>query len=128
MKNKQVLKYGLEWGFLLWLFGYLLSIGLVMLMPFTVIGWVITPIASAFTIWILFKKVKLHSVQHYILLGSIWTAIAIVLDYILIVKAFNPADGYYKLDVYLYYGLTFVLPIIVGWYKHARSRQKEVAL
>ena len=36
---------------------------------------------------------------------------AIVLDYLLIVKALNPADGYYKLDVYLYYALTFILPL-----------------
>jgi len=34
-----------------------------------------------------------------------------------IVKAFKPADGYYKLDVYLYYALTFALPLIVGWRK-----------
>jgi hypothetical protein len=128
MGNKQLFKYGFEWGFLLWLFGYILSIGLFMVMPFAVMGWVITPIASVFTIWILFKKIKLHSVQKYILLGSIWTGIAIILDYLLIVKAFDPADGYYKLDVYLYYGLTFILPVIVGWYKHQRSPGKEIVL
>ena len=40
--------------------------------------------------------------------------IAVICDYFFLVKAFNPADGYYKLDVYLYYGLTFILPLAVG--------------
>lgn len=43
-----------------------------------------------------------------------WTIIAIILDYFLLVKVFNPADGYYKFDVYLYYIFTFVLPLIAG--------------
>jgi hypothetical protein len=34
-----------------------------------------------------------------------------------IVKLLNPADGYYKADVYLYYALTFISPLIVGWWK-----------
>ena len=32
-------------------------------------------------------------------------------------QLFKPADGYYKPDVYLYYAITFVLPIVVGWWK-----------
>jgi hypothetical protein len=40
-----------------------------------------------------------------------------VFDYFLLVKVFKPVDGYYKLDVYLYYVLTFILPLIVGWRK-----------
>jgi hypothetical protein len=42
---------------------------------------------------------------------------AVVLDYIFIVKAFGPPDGYYKLDVYVYYVLTCTIPIAVGWWK-----------
>jgi len=47
----------------------------------------------------------------------IWTIIAVVFDYIFIVKLLKPLDFYYKLDVYLYYSLTFILPILVGWRK-----------
>ena len=43
--------------------------------------------------------------------------IAIVCDYFFLVKVFNAADGYYKLDVYLYYTLTFALPLFTGWKK-----------
>jgi hypothetical protein len=35
---------------------------------------------------------------------------------------FKPADGYYKLDVYLYYILTFALPLIVGWRKSTNKK------
>ncbi len=41
----------------------------------------------------------------------------IIFDYFFLVKMFKPADGYYKLDVYLYYVLTFILPLVVGWGK-----------
>ena len=46
---------------------------------------------------------------------------AVVLDYFLIVKLFHPVDGYYKLDVYLYYVFTFALPIVVGLMKQPKK-------
>jgi hypothetical protein len=46
----------------------------------------------------------------------IWMIMAVVLDYFFLVKMLNASD-YYKFDVYLYYILTFVLPVAVGWYK-----------
>ena len=49
--------------------------------------------------------------------------IEVVLDYFLLVKVFNPAGGYYKLDVYLYYALTFILPPLVGWRKKSSYQQ-----
>ncbi len=55
-------------------------------------------------------------------LGLIWTVMAIFLDYIFLVKLLNPADGYYKLDVYLYYTITLILPIIVGWFKFRKKK------
>ncbi len=74
-------------------------------------------IGTIITLWVLFKKIKADSFQHYALLAVVWGLIAIVFDYFFLVKAFKPADGYYKLDVYLYYTLTFVLPLVVGWHK-----------
>lgn len=116
-KNNHLIKDALIWGVLLWLFGYVLGIILFMMLPTSLIGWVITPIASAVTIWVLLRKVKSSSLQYYLIVGIAWTAIAIILDYIFIVKALKPADGYYKPDVYIYYTLTFLLPLIVGWSK-----------
>lgn len=115
--NKQLLKDGLVWGFILWLIGYVLGIALFAFVPASMIGWVITPIGIVITLWVLFKKIKSQSISYYLKLGIIWTLIAIIGDYLLIVKAFHPVDEYYKLDVYLYYVLTFLLPLLVGWRK-----------
>ncbi len=71
------------------------------------------PVGIAITLWILIKKVKFKTFEEYFWLGSIWAIIAIVFDYLFLVKLFKPV-GYYKLDVFLYYALTFALPIIVG--------------
>lgn len=115
--NKKVLIDTLGWGFLLWLLGYGLGILLFTIVPPSLIGWIITPIATVITLYVLFKKIS-GPFNHYLLISVVWTILAIVLDYFFLVKAFNPADGYYKLDVYLYYALTFALPLIVGWYKN----------
>lgn len=79
------------------------------------------PIGTAITLWVLIKKVKADSLQYYLLLAVIWTLLAIVFDYFFLVKVFKPADGYYKLDVYLYYVLTFVLPLVIGWNKKTQK-------
>lgn len=117
--SKQFYKDAFGWGFTLWLIGYGLGMILFSIVPINMIGLVITPIGTIITLWVLFKKIKGNSFQYYLFLALVWTLIAIVFDYFFLVKAFNPADGYYKFDVYLYYALTFVLPLIVGWRKKA---------
>jgi hypothetical protein len=115
--NKQLLKDSLGWGLALWFIGYVLGIILIFLIPVPLVGWVIMPIGITITFWVLLKKVKDDSFQYYLILAVVWTAIAVALDYLFIVKTFNPADGYYKLDVYLYYAITFISPLIVAWWK-----------
>ena len=119
--TKQFSKDALGWGFVLWLIGYGLGIMLFAVVPLNMIGWIITPIGTALTLWVLFKKVKGESFQYYLLLAITWTLIAIIFDYLFLVKVFKPADGYYKLDVYLYYVLTFILPLIAGWSKKVQK-------
>jgi hypothetical protein len=116
--RKEFLIVSLGWGVGLWLFGYILGILLFPIVPQAFLGWVIMPIGLAATVWVLWKRVKGKSFLYYFLLGLIWTVIAVVFDYFFLVKVFKPADGYYKLDVYVYYGLTFVLPMIMGWRKN----------
>ena len=117
--DKQSLKDAFGWGFILWLIGYGLGIMLFTLVPLSSIGWIIIPIGVIITLWVLSKKIKADSFKYYAWLAAVWVLIAVVFDYLFIVKAFKPADGYYKLDVYLYYALTFVLPLIIGWRKKA---------
>lgn len=118
--TKQFYKDAFVWGFVLWLIGYVLGIVLFMAVPPDMIGWVIMPIGIGITLWVLLKKVKGDTFKYYLHLAFVWTLIAIVFDYFFLVKLFNPTDGYYKLDVYLYYAITFALPLIVG------SRKKTI--
>lgn len=119
--NIQLLKDSLIWGFVLWLIGYLLSFVLFFIVPLSMIGWFIAPIGTAITLIVLFKKIKSNDFKYYLTLGIIWTLMAIILDYIFIVKLLKPV-GYYKPAVYLYYGLTFALPLFVSIKKGFRSR------
>ena len=113
--SRQFFKDALGWGFVLWLIGYALGIVLFAVVPAGLIGWFITPVGIAIALWIAFKKVKGSTVPYYGLVGLVWLLIAVAGDYLFIVKAFKPADGYYKLDVYLYYVLTFAIPVFAGW-------------
>jgi hypothetical protein len=115
--TKHLLKDALGWGVALWLIGYALGFILFAVVPPSMIGWVIMPIGIILTLWVLIKKVNGNSFRYYLIVAIAWTAIAVAFDYLFLVKALKPADGYYKLDVYLYYALTFALPPIVGWRK-----------
>lgn len=117
------LKDAFGWGFALWIIGYLLGILLFAVVPQSVLGWVIMPIGIVVALWVLLKKVKADSFHYYLALASLWTLIAIVFDYFFLVTVFQPADGYYKLDVYLYYVLTLALPLIVWWKKQAKGKK-----
>jgi len=76
------------------------------------IGWVIAPIGTVITLLVLFKKINSKDFGYYLKLGISWLILAVLLDYLFIVKILNPV-GYYKPAVYFYYGLTLMLPILV---------------
>jgi len=124
MANKQLIKDSLGWGIVLWLIGYVLSFILFFIVPPSFIGWAIMPVGIVITLWVLFKRIRSEYSRHYLVLAIAWTMIAVVLDYLLVVKALNPVDGYYKPAVYLYYALTFVLPLLVGWRNKSKSNGK----
>ena len=108
------MKDAFGWGVALWLFGYVLGLLLFAVVPTAIIGWIILPAGVAVTLWVLYRRVSVTAPRDYFVIAAVWTAIAIVLDFVLIVKAFHPPDGYYKADVYLYYALTFLMPTAVG--------------
>lgn len=109
------------WGLLLWFFGYVLGLVFFAFVPKELIGFYILPLGTAFTLWTLFKKIQRKEFGCYFGLGLIWTIMAVVLDCLFLVKLFKSAD-YYKSDVYIYYALTFLLPLAVGWYKFQRKK------
>ncbi|HEY6021838.1 MAG TPA: hypothetical protein VIY48_18835 [Candidatus Paceibacterota bacterium] len=114
--NSQFLKDAFGWGTLLWIIGYVLGFVFFFVVPPAMVGWVIMPIGVAITLWVLFTKIH-GPFSHFVFVGVVWAIIAVVLDYFLLVQLLHPADGYYKLDVYIYYALTLLLPIAVGWFK-----------
>ena len=122
MKNMSI-KSAVVWGIVLWLIGYILGIVLFPLVPTSMIGWVIMPIGALITLWVVATRIKARSFRQYLRLASIWTLIALVFDYFFLVKLLKPTDGYYKPDVYLYYTLTFALPMLVGWWKLRRAHE-----
>jgi hypothetical protein len=99
--TKQFLKDALGWGFVLWLIGYAFGMILFSIVPISMIGWIIMPIGIFITLWVLLKKVKGDSFRYYVMLAIVWALIAVLFDYFFLLKAFNPTDGYYKLDVNL---------------------------
>jgi len=109
--NKQFLKDSLGWGALLWLFGYILGIVLFMVVPKSYLGWILMPLGSALTLWVLFKKIKNNSLRYCFGLAVTWSLIAVIFDYFFLVKAFQSND-YYSFHIYLYYVLTFIFPLI----------------
>ncbi len=119
--NKRLLKDGLGYGVMIWIIGYVLGILLFSVVPSDMIGWVIMPFGIAVTLWILIKKIHSTSLRYYGMIAFIWTSIAIIFDDLFLVSIFHPADGYYKFDVYLYYILMIVLPLIVGWRKSMKK-------
>lgn len=108
------------WGIGLWFFGYILGFVLFAFVPQNLIGWVIMPFGILATLWVLHKKIKSVDFNYYLKLSVIWTLIAIIFDYLFLVKLLKPV-GYYKFDVYLYYFLTFTLPLVVRWKKFKKN-------
>lgn len=117
MRAKRGLAGAIGWGIALWFTGYVLGIGLYFLVALSLLGWVIMPIGAALTWVVLWRWVESRDFVGYVRLAVVWTAIAVAGDFLFIVKALHPPDGYYKLDVYLYYVLTFLMPLIAGWLK-----------
>ena len=118
--NKQFLKDAFGWGFVLWIIGYALGMMLFAFVPTSLIGWIILPIGTVLALWIAFRKVKGDTLKYYCLVALVWVLIAVLGDYLFIVKALKPADGYYKPDVYLYYALTVAIPLFAGWKRTSR--------
>ena len=61
--------------------------------------------------------------MYFVAVGAVWALIAIALDWLFIVKALHPADGYYKTDIYGYYALTLLIPGAFGLF---RSRPRSI--
>jgi len=121
MDKKKIFLNTILWGFFLWLFGYALGFVFFAFVPKDALGWYIMPFGVAATLWVLFKKIQRESFGCYFGVGVLWAIIAVVFDYIFLVRLLN-ATNYYKPDVYIYYLLTLALPVVAGWYKMKKGK------
>lgn len=112
--SRFVLRDLVGFGFGLWLIGYVLGFVFYALVPTALIGWCVTPFGIAATVYALWKWVRIPDVGRGLIVGIVWTLLAVVLDYLGIVKLLDATDAYYKPDVYIYYALTLGLPIAAG--------------
>jgi hypothetical protein len=104
-------------GIFIWLMGYIASIILFPFVPDNILGWILCIIFTPITIIIAYlrfrnRKLKLFC---YFMTGVFWAIIAMILDYFFIVRLFNSVT-YYKPDVFVYYIVTFLIPLIIGLY------------
>ena len=122
MEKIKIVKNNIFWGLVLWFIGWVLGVVLFMTPLKDYMGWIITPIGTLITIWVLLKKVDREQYMCYLGVAIFWTVIAIVMDLLFNVLLFNIGVSYYKLDIYIYYALTFILPLLVGAYKFRKSK------
>jgi len=123
---KQWIKDTAGLGTGLWLIGYLASLAL-FFSPFAgSMGWILLVVCTPLTIvitWWWFKGRDL-ALPYYAEVGIAWTVLAVVLDYLFIVWMLQAT--YYGADVFVYYALTFLIPVGIGLYL-IKSGKKPVA-
>ena len=104
-------------GTALWLIGYLASLALFFSPYAGIMGWILIAIFTPVTVgiaWWWFGKREPLPLKYYAGVGVVWVLIAVVLDYLFIVLLFQAT--YYETDVFVYYALTFLIPVGVGLY------------
>jgi hypothetical protein len=115
---KQIIKDTAGLGIALWLIGYLASLVLFMSPYAGIMGWILlivfTPVTIAIVYW-WFRKRESLPLKYYAEVGIAWVIIAVVLDYLFIVQLFHAI--YYGIDVFVYYTVTFLIPVGVGYYQ-----------
>ena len=112
---KQLMKDTAGLGTALWLIGYLAALVLFFSPYAGVMGWILLAIFTPVTIVIVlfwFRKRECLPLQYYAGVGVVWVLIAVVLDYLFIVLLFRAS--YYGIDVFVYYAVTFLVPVGVG--------------
>jgi len=126
--DKAMLVDALLLGFLVWLMGYLAGIALYFVLSPDVLGWVLFAIFAPIVIFLCYWRFRnrKEGISYYLLVGAVWLLIAVVADYLFLVKLLNP-PAYYKLDVYVYYASTFLIPFLVGVKFGGKGKAKTIA-
>jgi hypothetical protein len=112
---KQWIKDTAGLGTALWLIGYLASLVLFFTPYAGIMGWILLAVFTPVTVvvaWLWFRHREPLPMQYYAGVGVAWVLIAVVLDYLFIVLLLQAT--YYEPDVFVYYAVTFLIPVGVG--------------
>lgn len=125
--SKSGLSDALGMGSLLWLMGYVLSLVLFAIIPEKLMAQIILAIMTPVFFIIAFYKLRFKSehISYYVLIGIVWLSVAVVLDYLFIIRLFN-VKNYYDIEVIVYYLITVIIPILIG-IRYRQKKHKELA-
>lgn len=112
-KTKLIDTIGL--GFAVWLVGYAAGMMLFAFVPLSVLGWFVLAVLIPVAIFIAYKRFRGMKAPalYFLFVAASWVSLAVVFDHLFIVKAFN-VQNYYDVDVFIYYALTFFIPLSMG--------------
>jgi len=102
-------------GFGLWLLGFALGMMLFPFVAVAVMGRYIIAVMLPVTLYAAYKRFAglKETTGYYLLVGISWLLIAVVFDYVFLVKAFQ-APNFYDTDIMVAYALSFLVPVAVG--------------
>ena len=102
-------------GVLLWLLGFGFGMAIYPFIAVANIGWCILVVLIPVTGYVASRRLaNTHrSFKHMLMMAVAWVGIAAAADYKVLVQVMH-VQHYFKLDVYVYYGFTFLMPIMVG--------------
>ncbi len=105
----------LGFGILLWVAGFALGMIFFPFIPVAYIGLPIVAVIVPLTFLISYYRFKEKGFDktYYITVAVAWFLIAVIFDYIFLVRGFN-VQNYYDADLLAYYALTLLAPIVTG--------------
>jgi hypothetical protein len=113
--NRSLITDTIGFGLLFWFIGWCASLVLFLFVPVDLLGWVLfvlfTPLTIAITV--LWFRRRALPLSHYLVVALSWTFIAVLFDYLFIVRLFG-VSGYYHPSVMVYYAETFLIPLFTG--------------
>lgn len=120
----------LGWGFILWALGFALGMILFPFVPVARLGWFILPVMTLVTVYVAYRRLRQsdETIGYYVIVGIVWLFIAVVFDYLFLVKAFA-VSNYYDADILMYYALSLIVPMAVGakyGYRQVISQQEKI--
>ena len=90
MAKREFIIDSLGIGLALWLAGYLSSLLLFILIPKDLLGWILFVVFAPITVYVAYWRFHRRNLQfnYYLGVAVVWTLIAVIFDYLFIVKLF----------------------------------------